>query len=352
MQRRLLFPSFPGAWGSSKALQAEQGPGSSAAPNLSFTLGAPSVSFTIGSPPVSLDTRGLIDGRPANGVTRRSHPNPSPNSNPSPTPSPTPSPSPSPSLTPTLWHLQMGDGDDEELDEAEARNAIQHYAEGRLLPAGGTAEAEAGAEAWAAAAEAIKGTEEAKEAAAEAAEAEAKEVEEAKEAKEAKEGGALLEAGPQLTLTPTPTPILPLTLNPNPTPNPNPIQGPQLTEYSLLRLWATAECRERWRGALQSQPQSQSQSQSQPQSQSQSPPLSFATVALCARALRAHADALAHVENTPDRAGQRGLSGWLAEAGRSLRQPEACFGAERGLRRASRPKAGRRLSRLAFDIAA
>ena len=74
---------------------------------------------------------------------------------------------------PPLWHLQMGDGDDEELDEAEARNAIQHYAEGRLLPAGGTAEAEAGAEAWAAAAEAIKGTEAAKEAAAEAAEAEA-----------------------------------------------------------------------------------------------------------------------------------------------------------------------------------
>ena len=61
--------------------------------------------------------------------------------------------------------------------------------------------------------------------------------------------------------------------------------GPELTEYSLLRLWATAECRERWRGALQ------------PQSQSQSPPPSFATVALCARALRAHADALAHVGN-------------------------------------------------------
>ena len=119
---------------------------------------------------------------------------------------------------PPLWHLQMGDGDDEELDEAEARNAIQHYAEGRLLPAGGTAEAEAGAEAWAAAAEAIKGTEEAKEAAAEAAEAEAKEVEEAKEAKEAKEGGALLEAGPQLTLTPTPTP----TLTPTPTPTSTP----------------------------------------------------------------------------------------------------------------------------------
>eukprot|EP00964_Phaeocystis_antarctica_P005116 scaffold2790_cov56-Phaeocystis_antarctica.AAC.7 len=91
MQRRLLFPSFPGAWGSSKALQAEQGPGSSAAPNLSFTIGAP---------PVSLDTRGLIGGRPANGVTRRPNPSSSPNPNPNPSPSPNPDPNPEPNPKP------------------------------------------------------------------------------------------------------------------------------------------------------------------------------------------------------------------------------------------------------------
>ena len=109
MQRRLLFPSFPGAWGSSKALQAEQGPGSSAAPNLPFTLGAPSVSFTIGSPPVSLDTRGLIDGRPANGVTRRSHPNPSPNPNPNHSPNPDPDPNPNPKPNPNPNPNYAGD---------------------------------------------------------------------------------------------------------------------------------------------------------------------------------------------------------------------------------------------------
>ena len=37
-------------------------------------------------------------------------------------------------------------------------------------------------------------------------------------------------------------------------------------------------------------------------------------------------------------AGQRGPSGWLAEAGRSLGQPRACPGAKRSLRRAGRPK--------------
>ena len=69
------------------------------------------------------------------------------------------------------------------------------------------------------------------------------------------------------------------------------MEGRQLTEYSMLRLWATSECRERWRGALQPQPQAPPQPQSL--SQSQSPPPSFATVALCAHALRAHADAFA-----------------------------------------------------------
>ena len=154
---------------------------------------------------------------------------------------------------PPLWHLQMADGDDEELDEVEARTAIQHFAEGQHMLPGSIEEAEAGAEAWAAAAEAIKGTEAAREAAA---------------AEPKPEADAAME-------------------------------GRQLTEYSMLRLWATSECRERWRGALQpppqAPPQAQSQSQPQPQSQSQSqsPPPSFATVALCAHALRAHADAFA-----------------------------------------------------------
>ena len=73
MKRRLLFPSFPGAWGPGKALRAEQGP-AGAAPNLSVV--APPVSFTVGAPPLGMDTRGLIEGRPATGVTRRRyHPN-------------------------------------------------------------------------------------------------------------------------------------------------------------------------------------------------------------------------------------------------------------------------------------
>ena len=75
MKRRLLFPSFPGAWGPGKALRAEQGP-AGAAPNLSSAVVAPPVSFTVGAPPLGMDTRGLIEGRPATGVTRRRyHPN-------------------------------------------------------------------------------------------------------------------------------------------------------------------------------------------------------------------------------------------------------------------------------------
>ena len=135
----------------------------------------------------------------------------------------------------------------------EARTAIQHFAEGQHMLPGSIEEAEAGAEAWAAAAEAIKGTEAAREAAA---------------AEPKPEADAAME-------------------------------GRQLTEYSMLRLWATSECRERWRGALQPPPQAppqappQPQAQPQSQSQSHSPPPSFATVALCAHALRAHADAFA-----------------------------------------------------------
>ena len=105
----------------------------------------------------------------------------------------------------------------------QAREVLQNFTEGRTLPAGaGTgAGAEAGAEAGA-------GTE--SEAVAEAGEAEAETGESTP--KEAKEAG------------------------------------------SQLRLWATGECGERWRGALRA-------------------PASFATVALCARALRSHADAFA-----------------------------------------------------------
>ena len=57
MQRGVLPSSFPGAWGSGRALQAEQGP-AGAATHLTFTVGAP---------PVRLETRGFIDGRPATG---------------------------------------------------------------------------------------------------------------------------------------------------------------------------------------------------------------------------------------------------------------------------------------------
>ena len=57
MQRGLLPSSFPGAWGSGRALQAEQGPART----------APHLTFTVGAPPVRLETRGFIDGRPANG---------------------------------------------------------------------------------------------------------------------------------------------------------------------------------------------------------------------------------------------------------------------------------------------
>ena len=44
------------------------------------------------------------------------------------------------------------------------------------------------------------------------------------------------------------------------------------------------------------------------------------------------------VENKPDMAGQRARTGWLAEAGRSLGQPEADSGAASSLRRASGPE--------------
>ena len=46
-------------------------------------------------------------------------------------------------------------------------------------------------------------------------------------------------------------------------------------------------------------------------------------------------------------AGQRGPSGWLAEAGRHCRQPEACPGAGSSLRRAL--PAGRSRCHLVFD---
>ena len=49
------------------------------------------------------------------------------------------------------------------------------------------------------------------------------------------------------------------------------------------------------------------------------------------------------VETTPDMASQSRPRGGLAEAGRSLGQPEACSGAERSLRSASWPKAEPRL---------
>ena len=49
-------------------------------------------------------------------------------------------------------------------------------------------------------------------------------------------------------------------------------------------------------------------------------------------------------------AGQRGPSGWLAEAGRSSGEPEARSGAERGLRRASWPRSEPSRARLTLTL--
>ena len=57
MQRGVLPSSFHGAWGSGRALQAEQG----------LAGAATHLTFTVGAPPVLLETRGFIDGRPATG---------------------------------------------------------------------------------------------------------------------------------------------------------------------------------------------------------------------------------------------------------------------------------------------
>ncbi|KAL3912275.1 MAG: hypothetical protein SGPRY_008391 [Prymnesium sp.] len=132
---------------------------------------------------------------------------------------------------PPLWHMIMEDGDDEELEEGEAWEAIQSFLEARQPPAqpveSATKQAEMSAAPEPVALSATKS-----------------------EKSEKSEGGA-----------------------------------------STARLWATAECRERWRNALLLSP-------------------SCATVALCAYSLRLHTSAFASPDKRRNPSFQYELDSW------------------------------------------